>query len=103
MSITINADSPKVYPVDLVGKKYNARAPKAAVALKIAELAKTDFAEHPEKVEELISTLVSSLFSKKDAASVAKRLQDPEDALDVEHLSQLSQAIGEAAADRPTT
>ena len=104
--INITARERSLIPVTLVGIDYMVRKPKGALGLRIAsqfaDLQGEDNEGNPEKLSELMDTLVKMLFTKRDVAKVTKRLDDPEDDLDFEHISELMSAVSEETTETPT-
>lgn len=89
--------------VNLVGEEYQAYPPKPLVMAEFSRQAEKTGASVNEQIAQFEKT-VAALFDKKDAAKVLKRLGDPQDALDVDHIMKLMQALTEYAdKDRPTT
>lgn len=89
----------KIITVNLVGTEYKVRVPKAAILLAFAKVAgKND----PQTIARVFDDFITSLFSRKDAASVRKRLADNDDDLDIEHLGNLIEAIAEYTSENPT-
>lgn len=95
MELTIGAEA-KPLPqtkIDLllVGKKYKINRIKPAVALRMARLAKGGATEL--EMVEALDELIVKVFGEKDAKEVQNRLEDPKDALDYDHISELLRAM----------
>lgn len=100
--IEISAKPRKGIPVTLVGQDYTVRPPKGALGLRISVAAKKAN-EDPEIMANTMETFIDTLFGKKDGAAVRKRLDDPDDDLDYEHIMELTNAVMEQATGNPTT
>lgn len=98
---TVNSDGRKGIPVELVGKRYVIKKPKSALGLRVAVAAKKA-QEDPESMLAAMDSFIDMTFGKKDGAAVRKRLEDPDDDLDYEHITQLVQALMEVDGN-PTT
>lgn len=98
---TVNTEPRKGIPVDLVGVRYTARKPKAALGLRVAVAAKKA-GEDPEGMLKAMNSFITMTFGKKDAAAINKRLEDPDDDLDYDHITELVQALMEVG-ENPTT
>lgn len=99
-------DAPEVVekiPVKLVGVKYSIRRPKSMLAMSFARRAKAA-KEDPEKLMEAVEEWVRITFGKATGVKVIKRLNDPEDELDFEHIVKLMEAVIELTnGSDPTT
>lgn len=105
--IEIDAEPRADIPVNLVGVEYTIRPPKGSTAIAMAKQArqaeKSDDEDSALKSWELIEDWVSKAFGKKKAGEIQKRLDDPDDELDVPHLSQLISKVSEQMTGNPTT
>lgn len=110
--ITISAEPRKTFVVDLVGKTYTIRAPKGSAAIALASRA--NFTSKRGKggggdaaeIEGMLAMLRDwsrAAFGVKVAEEVLARLDDPEDDLDFQHLSDLMAKVSEASTGNPTT
>lgn len=100
--ISIGADARETIDVNLVGVEYKIIPPKSALALKVAEEAKKA-GDDPSKALSALELWVAMATNKKTATAMMERLQDPEDLLDVQHLSELISAVTEQVAGNPTS
>lgn len=98
---TVNSEGRKGIPVELVGKRYVIKKPKSALGLRVAVAAKKA-QEDPESMLAAMDSFINMTFGKKDGAAVRKRLEDPDDDLDYEHVTELVQALMEVDGN-PTT
>ena len=102
-AIRIVADDKLVLPVNLVGIDYRVSPPKAALSMRTAINAKKAD-EDPEAMMNAILAWIRAAFNKKDAEAVIKRLDDPKDALDLQHISLLVEKVVEAQTnENPST
>lgn len=100
--IEISATPRKGIPVMLVGEKYTVRAPKGALGLRMSVAAqKAD--KDPAAMEKAMGTFIDTLFGKKEGSKVHKRLEDPEDDLDYDHIMDLVTQVMEQVTGNPTT
>lgn len=100
--LTISADAQKPITVDLVGVEYELRPPKASLGVAIALRARAAEGE-PEEQLAVFNRWLAAAFGKKSAAAIEKRLADPDDLLDLPHISQLMEKVTEVASGNPTT
>lgn len=100
MGIVINGSAAKKLSVTLVGKNYKVAPPKAAVALTMAQNMQKE--EDEQKLLDFMYEWIDLLFTKTDAVAVKKRLMDPKDLLDFEHISELMGAVMDSE-ENPTT
>lgn len=100
--IVIEATPRKSYDVSLVGIDYKLTPPKSALALKMANQTRNG-ADGATDVVDSIYTWVRSAFGPTQSKAIIKRLDDPEDLLDIEHLTQLMQKVMEVMTASPTT
>lgn len=103
--IDITAEAPEPLTVNLVGKTYRMRPPKAALGLALTRAAagrkgqKSDL----ETMLQSIQTWLEHGFGKKHAGEIMQRLEDADDLLDIEHIVRLVQVVVERAAGNPST
>lgn len=104
MAINISASPTQKIDVTLVGKKYKVSKPKAAVAINLASKLNLDEEDEQagEHAKESVEEWVDLLFNKTDAAAVKKRLYEPTDSLDFEHIGDLMGKILDDG-ENPTT
>lgn len=88
--------------VDLVGVKYEARAPKKSLLLALLMKLRSSGGA-VEGLQEMIEAILKKMLSPEDAASVVERLADGEDDLDIDHVVELASALLAAATGNPTT
>lgn len=101
-NITISANPREKITVSLVGKNYMIKPPKGSMALQMARRAMAAD-DDPEKTWEAIAQWITMAFGKKEGDAVTKRLNDPEDDLDIIHISELISKVAELATGNPTT
>lgn len=99
--VLIAADKREVIPVELVGERYSILPPKTAVTLKMAVRAKQAGSD-PALMYEALQEWIDKAFGKK-AKEVHKRLDDPDDLLDIEHITELMKAVIEVSTGNPTS
>jgi len=87
--------------VNLVGKPYVAHPPKTMLAIKLAS--GMDGSSDPEYILGRLREYLALTFGPKEAGKIVKRLEDPDDELDVKHIMQLMEAITELSTATPTT
>lgn len=100
--IVIEASPRKTYEVSLVGVDYTLTPPKSALALRMANQARSG-ADGASEVVDSIYSWVRSAFGADQYDGIVARLEDPDDLLDIEHLTQLMQKVMEAMTDTPTS
>lgn len=112
--ITIAAPERETFTVDLVGREYLVHTPKAAIAMSLSaafsETRVDPKTSTPEEqaaatraMRDAMLTWVRAAFSKKGAADVEARLDDPEDTLDFDSISRLMEALTEEETGLPPT
>lgn len=106
--IVINASPSKLYDVELVGVEYKVRAPKMAVLATVAKTIGGSKGKKGKQGEGAVNTLrhledLVKIMFKADASAVLKRLEDPEDDLDYQHIMDTAEALIEAATGNPTS
>lgn len=96
---TISATKRKTYRVNLVGELYSVAVPKTGALMKLnLKNISTNGTEDIEKVMNVLSTLIKTIFvEKKEAARVIERLEDENDDLDVENIYELINKLQEIA------
>jgi hypothetical protein len=87
--------------VNLVGKPYVAHPPKTMLAIKLGK--GMEGSSDPDVVFARLQEDLGLTFGPKEAAKIAKRLEDPDDLLDVGHIMQLMEKITELSTGTPTT
>jgi hypothetical protein len=87
--------------VNLIGHAYVAHPPKTLLAMKLAE--GMDGSTDPAFILERLRKYLDLTFGKKEAGAIMKRLEEPEDELDVRHIMQLMEKITEVTTGTPTT
>lgn len=113
--IIIEADErPDGVPVRLVGEHYTAYRPKTAVALQLARIAEHAQASLSKKAKgrgkkdqlrqarEYLDTMVTwidATFAAADAEKIKARLNDARDALDLDHVGHLMEALNKATEE----
>lgn len=96
---TISATKRKTYRVNLVGELYSVAVPKTGALMKLnLKNISTNGTEDIEKVMNVLSTLIKTIFvEKNEAARVLERLEDENDDLDVENIYELINKLQEIA------
>lgn len=96
---TISATKRKTYRVNLVGEVYSVAVPKTGALIKLnLKNISTSGTEDIEKVMNVLSTLIKTIFvEKQEAARVLERLEDENDDLDVENIYELINKLQEIA------
>lgn len=96
---TISATKRKTYRVNLVGELYSVAVPKTGSLMKLnLQNISTNGTEDIEKVMNVLSTLIKTIFvEKQEAARVLERLEDENDDLDVENIYELINKLQEIA------
>lgn len=100
--IVVVAEPRKTHNVSLVGVDYTLTAPKSILALQMATRARAG-ADAPTEVIESILEWVRSAFGANQTKAIRKRLDDPDDLLDIDHITTLMQKVMEATTATPTT
>lgn len=96
---TISATKRKTYRVNLVGELYSVAVPKTGALMKLnIQNISTNGTEDIEKVMNVLSTLIKTIFvEKQEATRVLERLEDENDDLDVENIYELINKLQEIA------
>lgn len=96
---TISATKRKTYRVNLVGELYSVAVPKTGALMKLnLKNISTNGTEDIEKVMNVLSTLIKTIFvEKQEATRVLERLEDENDDLDVENIYELINKLQEIA------
>ena len=118
-SDAVGAESPDdLIDVKLVGVKYTIHPPKSSFSLKLAQfvpafegLTEKAMRKDSKKalaaltsMNSLLEDWIHATFSKADAKKVLARLDDPADALDIDHIFELLKGVMEHTnGARPTT
>lgn len=101
MGIVIDAEPVETMDVKLVGVDYKIKPPKTSMLMEVTD-------KMQGKAEEDITSddlyrFVDLMFTKTDATKVKKRLTDPKDDLDIDHVMTLLDKLMEAVQPNPTT
>ena len=99
--IVIEADAVELIPVTLVGQSYKVKPPKAALAMRLATESKL-YRDDPSKMMAVLDEWMSRAFGK-DAAKVKKRLDSPDDDLDITNIMALMEKVIERQTGNPTS
>ena len=96
---TISATKRKTYRVNLVGELYSVAVPKTGALMKLnLTNISTNGTEDIEKVMNVLSTLIKTIFvEQQEATRVLERLEDENDDLDVENIYELINKLQEIA------
>jgi hypothetical protein len=100
--LSIVADPREKITISLVGVEYVITPPKASAALKMAIQAKGGD-DDPAEYLAALTGWAQKAFGKATADKVMKRLDDDEDDLDLQHLTQLMEGVAELTAGNPTS
>lgn len=100
----INAEPRKPFNLTLVGEEYMVFPPKTMMSMLLAKASKSsDGGTDVGQFYEGLSHWLTAAFGRKVAPKVIKRLEDPEDDLDIDHIMQLIEKMTEGATGNPTT
>lgn len=98
--INIAPNARPAIKVNLVGKPLMVKPPKSAIAIEMARSAKEiEALQASENVEDSLKILdvlfdwLSMVLDKKDVTAIKARLKDPNDGLDINHLTTLLSAV----------
>jgi hypothetical protein len=97
--ISIQAGA-RLIPVNFVGIDYEAKRPKAIMAIRLGERI-SNAGEDVEEVIQDLTNFAELVFGEEIGKEVMARMEDPNDDLDLPHLIQLVTALAEAATDLP--
>lgn len=101
MGIVIDAEPAETLDVKLVGVEYKLTPPKTSLLMQVTD--KMQGKDEEDITSEDLYRFVDLLFSKSDSVQVKKRLNEPKDALDIEHVMTLLDKLMEAVQPNPTT
>lgn len=101
-AIEITAEPPKPISVTLLGVDYKVRPLKGSLGVAMAQRFSGKNLT-PEKIGKEMDTLIRTMFGPDDAPKIQKRLIDPDDLLDYEHIIALMNKVVEAQSGNPTT
>lgn len=102
MSIKIEATPKAVLDVELVGVHYSVTPPKAALALRLAVAAKQSGEDDPGSVVDTLNAWLLMAMGEEQEKAIQARIEDPKDALDIDHLMMLMEAVIEESSGNPT-
>lgn len=102
MAIVITAEPQQEIVVSLVGIDYKIHPPKASLAVGMA-IRVTKMNDDPGEMVDTLNQWIDMAFTKKDAAAVKKRMQAPDDLLDLIHVATLIEAVVEEVSGNPPT
>jgi hypothetical protein len=88
--------------VELIGEKYECKAPKKSLILAVMMKLRVGGAD-PQGMQDMFGVLLRKMFGKEIAPSVQARLDDEDDELDFDHIMELANALIGAATPDPTT
>lgn len=100
--ITIPLNPRKPLTVQLGDEMFDVKPPKATFGIVLAQRAKVA-GDDPGLVFAEMMNWMSAAFGKKVAKDLEKRLMDPEDLLDLTHVTDLMTQVTEKATGNPTT
>lgn len=101
-TIEITAEPVKSIDVKLVGVEYTIKPPKGSLAIVLAKKMQAS-QEDPDGLMRALGDWLTVGFGKAESKAILKRLEDPEDALDLVHIMSLMEKVSEAATGNPTT
>lgn len=101
MGIVIDAEPAETLDVKLVGVDYKITPPKTSLLMQVTD--KMQGKEEEDVTSEDLYRFVDLMFTNTDAVKVKKRLNDPKDALDIDHVMSLLDKLMEAVQPNPTT
>ncbi len=102
--IEIAAQPRENITVSLVGVEYVITPPKGSLGLRLAKKAKEAENEKDNiSMWDEIMGWVRAGFGAKQTKKIQERLDDPDDDLDIEHITTLMEKIIEATTDNPTS
>lgn len=103
--ITISAEPRRAIKLTLVGKEYSLKAPKGSSAIVIAkQMAGIKETDDPEKILRGLKDWLTLAVGRTESTAIMKRLDDPEDDLDLVHLTELMKQVTERTVPgNPTT
>lgn len=101
MGIVIDAEPVETMDVKLVGVDYKIKPPKTSLLMEVTD--KMQGKAEEDITSEDLYRFVDLMFTKTDATKVKKRLVDPKDDLDIDHVMTLLDKIMEAVQPNPTT
>jgi len=103
MDIIVEASPRPRYTVQLVGVEYALSPPKSALSMKLAVRSKqSQESSDPTLMLDTLREWVVSAFGDEVGAVVLARLDDKDDEMDLDHLSELMRKVSEAATGNPT-
>lgn len=101
MGIVIDAEPAETLDVKLVGVDYKITPPKTSLLMQVTD--KMQGKEEEDVTSEDLYRFVDLMFTNTDSVKVKKRLNDPKDALDIDHVMSLLDKLMEAVQPNPTT
>lgn len=100
--IVIAAEPPKPIEISLGAVDYKVRPIKTSLGIEMSQRFQS-IGEDPAKLKAGVESIVKTMFGKTDAPKIMKRLADPNDHLDYEHVIELMTALVGGATENPTT
>lgn len=100
--LVISATPVKKITLELVGKEYLIRAPKASLGIVLAQRIQAAGDNVEDLLEEIKNWLVIT-FGSKQGPKVYDRIFDPDDELDIPHIVSLIEQLAEMVTGNPTT
>ncbi|AWN07739.1 tail assembly chaperone [Microbacterium phage Hendrix] len=121
--IEIEAKAAELIPIKLVGVQYLINPPKTSLTMDMADTmgsftakkldenasdaekqqAMKESRKASKKTREALNTWMLQAFGADGFQEIQKRLKDPLDKLDIEHVMELMNAVAEAKTGNPTT
>lgn len=100
--IVIAANPVEPITVELIGKEYIVEPPKAVLGVLMAQRLE-QAGDDVDKVFEELGGWLTAAMGEKQSKKVMERLRDPDDKLDIPHISSLMRQLTEEVAGNPTT
>ena len=100
-AIRISAKPKKPVSVNLVGVDYMIKPPKTALLLAISRHSAKENND-PGAISRDFDVILKLMFGKQ-AEAVQKRLDDPDDELDFDHIFEAVEAVTEDGTGNPTS
>ena len=101
--IQILAKPAQQITVDLIGKEYLVKPPKATLGLAIAEAGNNTATGGVTNMLDRVNDWIIAAFGEKNGKAVIARLNNPKDDLDLPHVMELMRQLTEEVTGDPTT
>lgn len=106
IDLGVDDTGPQTFPVHFLRDDevwYDAHLPKGTLALALGEEMKQIDMTDISAMREAVDKFIRLLFASEDVEAIGKRLDDPDDRLDLVHLRMLINKIAERTGGLPTT